>query len=122
MQTPGYGAPQPPPVTCRKCRSPQVTASSKGFSAGKAIGGALLVGPLGLLGGMHGRGKVLVTCLACGHQWDPSVKPAAPTSYVAWVVLAAIALLLGSCSIAMARCEHSPDSTMNIQAPASSTR
>jgi hypothetical protein len=66
---------QPPPVTCRKCGSPQVTGNNKGFSGGSALGGFLLAGPLGLLGGTLGSKKLIVSCLACGHQWDPTVAP-----------------------------------------------
>lgn len=74
---PGYGPPpqpQGPTVTCRRCRSPHLTANPKGFSGAKAFGGFLVAGPLGLLGGMHGSKDVLITCLACGFQWDPTVN------------------------------------------------
>lgn len=37
---------------------------------GKAIGGIALLGLVGLLGGLVGSKKVLVTCLKCGKQWQ----------------------------------------------------
>lgn len=38
---------------------------------GKAIGGAAVLGNVGLLGGLLGSKKVIITCLKCGHQWQP---------------------------------------------------
>jgi len=57
-------------VTCPKCGSSQITAQKKGFGGGSACCGALLVGPLGLLCGLKGANKIVVTCLKCGHQWS----------------------------------------------------
>lgn len=57
-------------VTCAKCGSSQITAQKKGFGGGCACCGVLLFGPLGLLCGLKGANKVLVTCLRCGHQWS----------------------------------------------------
>jgi hypothetical protein len=71
-QQDGQGA---TPVACRKCGSGQVTGNRTGFSGGKAAAGFLLAGPLGLLGGTLGSKKLVVSCLACGHQWDPTVAP-----------------------------------------------
>ena len=56
-------------VQCPNCGSEQITADKKGFGLGKAVGGALLAGPVGLLGGFLGSKKVIVTCLKCGNQW-----------------------------------------------------
>jgi tellurium resistance protein TerD len=56
-------------VKCPRCSSTQLTADKKGFGLGKALGGGLLLGPIGLLGGFMGSKKVLITCLKCGHQW-----------------------------------------------------
>lgn len=53
---------------CPNCGSTQLTANKKGFSAGKAFGGAILTGGIGLLAGFHGSGKVKVTCLKCGKK------------------------------------------------------
>lgn len=56
---------------CPKCGSTQLTANKKGFGLGKAAVGGLLLGPVGLLGGLIGGGKVMITCLNCGHEWKP---------------------------------------------------
>ena len=61
-------------IKCPKCRSTQLTANKKGFGLGKAAAGGLLLGPVGLLGGVMGSGKVKITCLKCGHEWKPG-KP-----------------------------------------------
>lgn len=63
--------PNTDPITCPNCASTQISADNKGFSGGKAVGGAVLLGPLGLLAGLHGRKKVMVACLNCGHRWRP---------------------------------------------------
>lgn len=59
------------PIKCPKCGSTQVTANKKGFSAGKAIGGAVLTGGIGVLAGLHGSGKIKITCLKCGNVFKP---------------------------------------------------
>ena len=58
-------------ITCPKCGSNQITANKKGFGLGKAVGGAILLGPIGLLGGAIGSRKIMLTCLNCGKQWRP---------------------------------------------------
>jgi ribosomal protein S27E len=58
-------------VKCPKCGSNQITAQKKGFSAGKAAAGAILTGGVGLLAGFHGSSDIDVSCLACGHHWNP---------------------------------------------------
>ena len=62
---------QPGGVHCPKCGSEQVAADNKGFGLGKAAAGLVLLGPLGLFGGLVGSKKIVVSCLACGHQWQP---------------------------------------------------
>ena len=57
-------------VRCPKCNSNQLTSNQKGFSAGKAIGGAFLTGGVGLLAGFIGSKKVLITCLKCGKNFN----------------------------------------------------
>ena len=57
-------------VRCPRCQSNQISTQKKGMSGGSACCGALLVGPLGLLCGLQGANKVIVTCLKCGHQWS----------------------------------------------------
>lgn len=56
-------------IQCPKCGSTQLNADKKGFALGKAIGGGLLFGPVGLLGGVIGSGTIMITCLSCGKQW-----------------------------------------------------
>ena len=56
-------------IGCPKCSSTQITADKKGYSAGKAVTGAILTGGIGLLAGLHGSKKVIITCLACGHSF-----------------------------------------------------
>jgi tellurium resistance protein TerD len=64
----------PDAVKCPKCKSTQITAGNKGFSAGKAVAGAVLTGGVGLLAGFLGSKKVMVTCLKCGHKWEAGKK------------------------------------------------
>lgn len=61
------------PIKCPnvRCRSTQIAANRRGFSAGAALGGALLTGGIGLLAGAIGSGKVKLTCLKCGKTWKP---------------------------------------------------
>lgn len=54
---------------CPKCKSTSITADKKGFGVGKAVVGAAVAGPLGLVAGNIGSKKVRITCLNCGHQW-----------------------------------------------------
>jgi tellurium resistance protein TerD len=61
-------------VKCPKCGSTQFTAVKKGFSLGKAAVGAVLLGPIGLVGGAHGANRVEVVCLKCGKRWTPGKR------------------------------------------------
>lgn len=54
---------------CPKCGSTSLSANKKGFGIGKAVVGALVTGPIGLVAGNAGAKKVWVTCLNCGHRW-----------------------------------------------------
>lgn len=56
-------------LCCPMCASEQLTSNKKGFGAGKALGGALLTGGVGLLAGFIGSGKIKITCLSCGYSW-----------------------------------------------------
>ena len=63
-------------VRCPKCGSAQISADKKGFSAGKgcclttlALPLVGILAPLALVCGFSGAGKIMVTCLSCGHHW-----------------------------------------------------
>lgn len=57
-------------LKCLRCGSTQLHAGSKGFGLGKAAIGGITIGPLGLLGGLVGHKKVMITCLSCGYKWQ----------------------------------------------------
>ena len=63
--------PKEEPIRCPKCGSAQITANKKGFSAGKAVAGAVVAGGIGLAAGGIGSNKIICTCLKCGHQFKP---------------------------------------------------
>lgn len=67
-------------VLCPKCGSNQITAHKKGFSGKKAVAGAVLTGGVGLLAGTIGSNKIKITCLACGHTFNPGDKPIEATA------------------------------------------
>lgn len=56
-----------------KCRGTNIEVlgnKRKGFSIGKAVGGALLTGGIGTLAGFAGwKGKYEVFCKDCGYRW-----------------------------------------------------
>jgi len=56
-------------ICCPKCGCTQLSTAKKGMSGGSACCGALLFGPIGVLCGLQGANKVVVTCLKCGYQW-----------------------------------------------------
>ena len=59
-------------VCCPKCDSEQIATHKRGFSLGKAAAGlaaGLMMIPGGVLWGLHGRKKLEVYCVACGHRW-----------------------------------------------------
>lgn len=57
-------------VKCPRCGSNQISANKKGFSAGKAVAGAVVAGPIGAAAGAIGKDKVMITCLSCGEEWQ----------------------------------------------------
>ena len=62
-------------VCCPKCGSTQLTANKKGFSLGKAVAGGVLLVPIaGVVTGMIGKNKIIITCLNCGKQFKPGTK------------------------------------------------
>ncbi len=50
-------------VKCLECGSTQITANKRGFSLGQALA-------FGVIGGMVGKDKIIITCLNCGHKWE----------------------------------------------------
>ena len=60
-------------VKCPKCGSTQFSQRKK-YGIGKAAGGLLLAGPVGLLGGVMGKRPIVLTCLKCGHSWQIQPK------------------------------------------------
>lgn len=65
------------PGCCPVCNERQgwkvVDTSNKGFSVGKAAIGAVLLGPVGLVGGALGKKKVTYYCTKCNFQHDYDV-------------------------------------------------
>lgn len=59
----------PGPVRCPDCGSTQIQVVKKGFGFGKAAAGGLLAGPLGLLAGGIGAGKIERVCINCGRKF-----------------------------------------------------
>lgn len=54
---------------CPKCGSTSLSANKKGFGIGKAVVGAYVAGPIGLVAGNIHAKKVWVTCLKCGKRF-----------------------------------------------------
>lgn len=59
-------------IKCPLCGSTQITANQKGFNSLNAVTGAVLLGPVGILGGLFGSQKIFITCMRCGYKWEPS--------------------------------------------------
>ena len=59
------------PIKCPKCgKSNTLEMASErqgGFSCGKAAVGAILLGPVGLIGGLLGKKKIIYQCSNCGY-------------------------------------------------------
>lgn len=60
-----------PPMHCPNCLSTHLTSNKRGFGLGKAVVGGALTGGVGLLAGFLGSGKIKISCLKCGHTWNP---------------------------------------------------
>jgi hypothetical protein len=62
-------------ISCPKCGSHQYFANKKGFSWGKAVGGAIVTGGVGgVLFGFHKSHKIRLSCLKCGYDWVAGKK------------------------------------------------
>lgn len=61
-------APEKCPMCGEKTNWKLVDVSRKGFSVGKAAVGAVLIGPLGLVGGALGKKKQYYYCGKCGFN------------------------------------------------------
>lgn len=59
---------------CPKCGSTSLTANKKGFSLAKGVAGVFVAGAIGVVAAGHGKDKVIITCLNCGHQWKAGKK------------------------------------------------
>lgn len=59
-------------LKCPKCGSEQIHSEKKGFSPIKGVIGTIAGGLLvGAVTGSHGRNKIDITCLKCGHRFKP---------------------------------------------------
>ncbi len=58
-------------LCCPKCGSSHIHSAEKGFGVGKALVGVWVLGSVGLLAGNIGRHDVIMTCLSCGHKFEP---------------------------------------------------
>ena len=62
------------PSSCPACgeiiKWNYVGNENKGFSVGKAAVGAVLLGPIGLVGGALGKKKTIMACGRCGFSHE----------------------------------------------------
>ena len=72
LTCPHCGEPYPArSIVCPKCGSDEIAVQGrKGFNTGKALVGAILVGPLGVAAGGLGHQNILLTCSNCGYNWQ----------------------------------------------------
>jgi hypothetical protein len=59
-------------IKCPRCGSMDFSFGQKGFGLGKAAAGAILLGPIGLVGGLIGRKDVELFCTSCNNKWKPN--------------------------------------------------
>lgn len=77
ISCPNCGSPISPSINnaeqehlcCPRCHSKELHSEHQGFSGGKALAGAMLVGGIGLLAGTIGNKDVQITCLKCGRKF-----------------------------------------------------
>lgn len=60
---------QPKKLICPKCGSKNIYISKRGYDAGSACCGAILLGPFGLLCGQSGANKIEKICLDCKKKF-----------------------------------------------------
>ena len=65
-------------IRCPECGSTQITANKKGINVANAVIGSVLFGGIGILAGLVGKDKIIITCLNCGHHWQPGEKTVKP--------------------------------------------
>lgn len=56
-------------LVCPKCLSEDIERYKKGFSGGKALAGAILTGPIGMLVGTIGMNNIECKCGICSHKF-----------------------------------------------------
>jgi hypothetical protein len=56
-------------LVCPQCGSKNIHVDKRGYNAGDACCGAILLGPLGLLCGADGSNKLVKTCLNCNKEF-----------------------------------------------------
>lgn len=56
-------------IVCPNCHSEQLTANPRGFSTTNAVIG--MVSGEGMVSGMIGSGRIIITCLKCGYRFRP---------------------------------------------------
>ena len=61
-------------IKCPRCGSMNFSVGQKSFGLGKAAAGAILLGPIGLVGGLLGRGQLELVCLRCNNKWKSDPK------------------------------------------------
>ncbi|PKL49481.1 MAG: hypothetical protein CVV42_05710 [Candidatus Riflebacteria bacterium HGW-Riflebacteria-2] len=70
-------------VACPKCQSSKISANAIGYSDKERISGAIAGSVLGfrnlftIVGAIKDNEKarkVIITCLSCGHQWEPGLE------------------------------------------------
>lgn len=61
-------------ICCPMCGSTEISAQKKGFGWSKALVGGVLTGGIGLIAGFHGSRRITITCLKCGHCFQPGAK------------------------------------------------